>query len=92
MDDPAAVDWSNPCLRAAALSTAYHTMLVGGRPQKIRYRSADDVEEEVTYTEASITGLRKAMIEAQAECALQTTGARRRRFAIVAGGRRIFGS
>lgn len=79
------VDWSNPCMRFAALQTAYYSLLTGARETEIRTRTLD-AEEMVRFQSADIEKLRIEMQQAQSECA-RASGQPDpgRRFAITAG-------
>jgi hypothetical protein len=83
-----AVDWTDPCQRAAALTTAYYTLLSGSGETLIR-RNGPQGEEEVRYHAPDLDKLNAEMTAAQAECAAAMQGTNpRRRFAIRAGSQR----
>ena len=85
----AAIDWSNPCQRFAALSLAYYQLISGVNPASVEY-SANGVARKVTYSFANIDALRRQMIAAQDACDIANGAAKRpaRRFAIEAGSQR----
>ena len=80
-------DWTDPCQRAQALTTAYYQVLEGGRPVEIRTRTLD-AEEMVRFQSANLQTLWIEMISAQSDCA-KKSGQRdpNRRHAITAGSR-----
>jgi len=80
-------DWTDPCARAAALTTAYYQTLAGDREVEIRTRSLD-AEDHVRYRPTDLAALRVEMQAAQAECAaLNGAVSPNRRFALTAGRR-----
>ena len=86
-----AVDWTDPCARAAALKTAYFNALGGMTVQKVRFKDGDN-EQEVAYgnSSASLAALKREMEAAEDECrAKQGLRPLVRRFAIRAGARRF---
>lgn len=86
----AAVDWDDPCQRAAALSTAYYSILSGATEQEIRTRTLD-AEEVVRFYPTNLDFLLAEMTAAQCECSRQTGQPNSsRRFFIRAGSRRPF--
>lgn len=80
----AAVDWTDPCARAAALRSAYFALISGGHEQRVRFRNGDD-ESEVQFTAPKIEVLRDELRWAEAECTAKNTGGRPGRFCITAG-------
>ncbi len=86
-DNGGPIDWTDPCARAAALSSAYYAALAGSREIEIRTRSFD-ADELVRFLPVDIEKLRIEMQSAQSECA-KARGHRdpNRRFAITAGNR-----
>lgn len=84
----AVTDWTNPCQRAAALTSAYYEIIAGGSAASIEY-AANGVSRKVTFSFSNVEALRRQMIEAEDQCAIATGGPRRnRRFAIGSGARR----
>lgn len=84
----AAIDWSNPCARYAALRDAYFQHLSGGAETLIRYRGPEG-EREVRYGAQNLVVLQAEMNAAQAECAaLNGTPNPGRRSAIRLGAQR----
>lgn len=83
-----AVDWSDPCARAAALSQAYYNTLAGNGETLIRIKGPEG-EQEVRYHAQDLATLKTEMVSAQAECAASTSGVNpNRRFAIRGGAKR----
>lgn len=85
-----AVDWADPCARAAALRDAYYSGLGGGKVVKVRFKHGEN-EQEVGYSgsAASMATLRREMWSAEDECrATQGLPPIARRFAIRGGSRR----
>lgn len=85
-----AVDWNDPCARAAALRSAYFTALSGGQTQRVRFKHGDN-EQEVTFggSVSSLATLKREMEAAEDECrASQGLPPLNRRFAIRGGARR----
>ncbi|UDL95498.1 hypothetical protein LGH83_04555 [Lichenihabitans sp. PAMC28606] len=79
------VDWTDPCARAAALTSAYYAILSGDREQRIRTRTLE-TETDVTFAASNVTVLRDEMIAAQNACDIANGQPDpRRRFAISAG-------
>lgn len=84
----AAIDWTDPCARAAALSSAYYSLLAGNSETLIRIKGPD-AEQEVRYHSPDLGTLKTEMVAAQAECAAATSGVNpNRRYAIRAGAQR----
>lgn len=85
----AAVDWLDPCQRAAALTTAYYRLLSGEREIEIQTRT-DDALEVVKFQPGNIDALRSEMQDAQDACAAAQAGRPQtnKRFAIRASFRR----
>jgi len=82
-----AVDWTDPCARAAALRDAYFKLIKGDAESAIR-QSTPEGDQEVRYSKADVDRLKKELDTATAECAaLNGTPVPRRRFAIRAGAR-----
>jgi hypothetical protein len=83
-----AINWDDPCVRAAELRKAYYALVSGQGESLIRYRGPEG-EQEVRYQSADLAKLQVEMRSAEAECA-ETNGTpnRLRRFAIRAGSRR----
>lgn len=84
-----AIDWDDPCVRAAELRKAYFALISGQGEYLIRYRGPEG-EQELRFQNANLEKLQIEMRSAAEECA-ETTGAmnRSRRFAIRAGSRRF---
>lgn len=81
----APVDWTNPCARAAALSSAYYTLISGGQETFIHTRTYDS-EQRVRFEAAKVDVLKRELEQAQAECDALTDPARRpRRFCFTGG-------
>lgn len=79
-----AVDWTDPCARAAALRTAYFALIAGDREQRIRV-SISGAEREVVYAAAKLELLASELRRAEAECSASTGGTAGRRYAIRGG-------
>ena len=80
-----AVDWTDPCAKAAALSTAYYALVSGQGESYIRYRGPEG-EREVRYQKADLSVLKAEMLQAQADCdAKNGVASKSRRFAIRGG-------
>lgn len=78
----AAVDWDDPCARAAALRGAYFEIVRGQSVSLIRVAAANG-QREVRYTRPELATLRIEMERAEDECrAAQGLSPRPRRFAI----------
>jgi hypothetical protein len=85
----AAIDWSDPCARAAALWDAYNRLISGQQESDVTY-SANGVNRRVSYSNANLDRLLNEYRAAENECALQSgKPVRWRRFAITAGSRRF---
>jgi hypothetical protein len=83
-----AVDWTDPCARAAALRNAYYALLGGQQEIEIRTRTLD-AEETVRFAPTDLGKLEAELRGAEGECALATGSVNlHRRFAITAGSRR----
>ena len=81
-----AVDWTDPCAKAAALREAYYTLVQGAQEASIRIRNGEH-EREVAYSKVDLKTLQTEYQLAEAACA-QKNGTGGRRFAITAGSRR----
>lgn len=80
MSDP--VDWTDPCQRFQALSTAYYQLIAGLQEVEIKTRTLD-AEEMVRFSRADIQSLRAEMRSAESACAkAQGISDPNRRFAI----------
>ena len=82
-----AVDWTNPCARAAALRTAYFDLIRGETESAIR-QSTPEGDQEVRYSKPDVERLKRELDAAEAECAASNgapTPVRARRFAIRGG-------
>ncbi len=79
------IDWTDPCARAAALSSAYYTLLSGAQEIEIRTRTTE-AEELVKFQPAKLDDLRSEMQDAIDECAAKNAGRplATKRFAITA--------
>lgn len=84
------IDWSDPCARAQALTTAFYTLLSGAQEIEIRTRT-DEAEESVKFAPAKLDDLRSEMQTAIDECAAKNAGrpVEARRFAITARHKRL---
>ena len=83
-----AIDWTDPCVKAAELSRIYHERLSGGAVKMVRTR-ADGGEREGQWYQTDMALLRAEMQRAEDECrAKQGLPPIRRRFAMTAGSRR----
>jgi hypothetical protein len=86
----AAIDWSDPCARAAALWDAYNRLISGQQESDVTY-SANGVNRRVSYSNANLDRLLNEYRAAENECALLSgKPVRWRRFAITAGSRRVW--
>jgi hypothetical protein len=84
----AVVDWSDPCAKAGALTSAYYALLQGQQEVEIRTRTLD-AEEVVRFSAPNLDALRTEMQAAASACAKQTGQPDpNRRFAITCGGAR----
>jgi hypothetical protein len=80
-----AVDWSDPCARAAALRAAYFELVSGSKETEIETRTLD-AQERVRFSAADKQTLLAELRAAEAECAASTGGTNsNRRFAIGCG-------
>ncbi len=81
----APIDWTDPCARAQALTTAYYTLLSGGQEIEIRTRT-DQAEELVKFQPSKLDVLQSEMQDAIDECAAKNAGrpVSAKRFAITA--------
>jgi hypothetical protein len=83
-----AIDFSDPCARAAALQAAYFNLVQGNGETLIRIKGPEG-EQEVRYHSPDLGTLKTEMVAAQAECAAATSGVNpNRRYAIRAGAKR----
>ena len=83
-----AVDFNDPCARAAALKDAYFQLVSGGGVTLIKEAAAGG-EREVRFGKTDLATLRTEMQRAEDECrAVQGLPPIQRRFAITAGSRR----
>lgn len=78
-----AVDWTDPCARAAALRCAYFRLLSGQQEERVRFRNGD-TDEDVTFVKADLNVLRTELTEAESQCSALSSR-RPRRFAFTAG-------
>lgn len=87
MTDTVAVDWTDPCAKAAALRAAYYRMVSGDLESEIRTRTLDG-EEMVRFQPGDIDALRSDLASAEADCAAKqaigSTPPFPKRFAITA--------
>lgn len=84
-----AVNWSDPCARAGALWDAYCRLISGQQESSVSY-AGNGVTRTVNYSSASLDRLLNEIRAAQNECAAaRGLAPPRRRFAIIAGSRRI---
>ena len=84
----AAVDWTNPCARAKALTDAYYRLISGDAEVMIHHRT-EQSERQVRFSATNLNSLRAEMIAAQTECAtLNGQAVKPRRSAITIGARR----
>jgi hypothetical protein len=82
-----AVDWTNPCARAAALRNAYYALMTGARETEIRTRTLD-AEDFVRFQTVDAGKLQIELQAAERECdRLCGKPDPNRRFAITAGNR-----
>ena len=80
-----AVDYTDPCARAAALRDAYYRLLSGQQEVELRTRTLD-AEETVRFASVNLGELLSELRAAEAACAAATGGTNTgRRFAITAG-------
>jgi hypothetical protein len=85
----AAIDWSDPCARAAALWDAYNRLISGQQETDVSY-TANGVNRRVSFAAASLDRLLNEYRAAENECAAKKgLPVRWRRFAITGGSRRI---
>ncbi len=79
------IDWTDPCARAQALTSAYYTLLSGSQEIEIRTRT-DEAEELVKFQPGKLDDLRDEMLTAIDECEAKKAGrpVSAKRFAIVA--------
>ena len=83
MADITTVDLTDPCAAAAALTTAYYTLISGQQEQRIRFKNGD-VDEDVWFTPANVERLRTEMLRQQGLCQAKVSG-RSPRFCATAG-------
>jgi hypothetical protein len=81
-----AVNWDDPCERAAALTAAYYGLLSGKATQEIEFQSGES-RRRLRYQAQSVAQmneLKREMDAAKAACDAKTEGValKRRRFAI----------
>ncbi len=67
------VDWSDPCARAQALTTAYYTLLSGGQEIEIRTRTGE-AEDQVKFQPSKLDVLQSEMQDAIDACAAKNAG------------------
>jgi hypothetical protein len=85
----AAIDWSDPCARAAALWDAYNRLISGQQETDVSY-TANGVNRRVSFASASLDRLLNEYRAAENECAAKKgLPPRWRRFAITGGSRRV---
>lgn len=85
-----AVNWEDPCARAAALRGAYYALISGASESMIRH-STSEGDEEVRFARADIAKLKSELVSAETECAILNGTAvpgRSRRYAIRGGSKR----
>lgn len=84
-----AVDWTDPCARAAALREAYFALISGQSEWLVRYRGPEG-EREVRFQNTNIEVLRSELRDAETACEASGGPAaqRGRRYAIRGGARR----
>lgn len=82
MADP--IDYTDPCARAAALRTAYYSILAGDRESLIRTKT-NEGEREIRFQAGNVLKLEAELRRAEAECAATLPAAVGPRFAITAG-------
>jgi hypothetical protein len=82
-----AVDWTDPCAKAAVLRTAYYALMTGTRETEIRTRTLD-AEDFVRFQTVDAGKLQIELQAAERECARRCGKPDpNRRFAITAGDR-----
>ena len=85
-----AVDWLDPCARAAALREAYFRLISGDAEKAIRYKGPQG-EREVQLTTADLKSLQQELAKAETECkGLTDPTSSSRRYAIRGGAMRRF--
>lgn len=85
-----AVDWLDPCARAAALREAYFRLVSGDAEKVIRYKGPQG-EREVQLTTADLKSLQQELAKAETECkGLTDPTSSSRRYAIRGGAMRRF--
>jgi hypothetical protein len=85
-----AVDWLDPCARAAALREAYFRLISGDAEKVIRYKGPQG-EREVQLTAADLKSLQQELAKAETECkGLTDPTSSSRRYAIRGGAMRRF--
>lgn len=85
-----AVDWLDPCARAAALREAYFRLISGEAESQVRYKGPQG-ERDVTFSRAELTSLRQELAKAETECkGLTDPTSSSRRYAIRGGAMRRF--
>lgn len=83
------INWSDPCARLDALWDAYNRLISGQQESDVTYQ-ANGVTRRARFALANLDRLLNAIREAENECALQDgRPPLRRRFAIIAGSRRL---
>ena len=83
-----AVDFSDPCQRAAALRDAYFNLIAGANESLIRFRGPNG-EQEVRFGPGKVELLKSEWEAAENACAVANgTANAHRRYAIRAGARR----
>jgi hypothetical protein len=81
----AAIDWTDPCARAAALRSAYFELMSGTRESSFTYL-ANGVQRTAEYSKGNLDMLAAELQKAEAECSAKINGtAPRRRQAIQFG-------
>lgn len=87
-----AVDFTDPCARYTALSTAYFNLIAGANETLIRMKGPNG-EQEVRFGPGKLDLLKAEVDAAQNACAVANgTANPSRRYAIRAGARRQFGA
>jgi hypothetical protein len=82
-------EWNDPCARAQLLWDAYNRLISGAQEATVVYM-ANGVTRRVSYAAVSMDRLLNEARAAETECAiLNGEVPRRRRFAILAGSRRV---
>jgi hypothetical protein len=87
-----AIDWTDPCQRAAALRNAYYDLLSGSMETLVRNKGPDG-ERESRYAQADIARLKAELDAAEEACLLasgQSPAPRRHAITLGARGRRSF--